>query len=161
MSDIPGGDEVRLEIRIDASPETVFTLLTDPAHMKIWFAELVEADPRPGGVFRISGPPGVAIEGTYLEVIPNRKVVFTWGGVEGLKPGQSTVEFQLEPDGGGTIVRLRHYQLPKSSVEPHRRGWVYSGLVKLKDAAEGRVPTGLCLSDIANAERPAIPGAPS
>ena len=25
--------------------------------------------------------------------------MFTWGGVEGLEPGQSTVEFVLEPDG--------------------------------------------------------------
>lgn len=153
--------EVRLEIRIDAAPETVFALLTEPAQMQTWLAEAVDANARPGGVFRISGPSGTSIEGTYLEVIPNRKVTFTWGGVEGLKPGQSTVEFLLEPDRGGTIVRLRHYQLPKPSVEPHRRGWVYSGLVKLKDAAEGRVPTGLCLSDIADAERPAIPGSPS
>src|SRR5499426_4542762 len=138
MSEIPGGDEVRLEIRIDASPETVFTLLTDPVHMKIWFAELVEADPRPGGVFRISGPPGVAIEGTYLEVVPNRKVVFTWGGVEGLRPGQSTVEFLLEPDGAGTLLRLRHYGLPPSAYEPHDVGWLRSGLPKLKAVAEGR-----------------------
>jgi uncharacterized protein YndB with AHSA1/START domain len=141
--------EFRLEIRIDASPETVFALLTEPTRMKTWLAELVEADSRPGGVFRISGPHGVSIEGTYLEVVPNRKVVFTWGGVEGVKPGQSTVEFLLEPDGAGTLVRLRHYGLPAPSVEPHRRGWVYSGLVKLKDSAEGRTPTGLCLSDIA------------
>jgi uncharacterized protein YndB with AHSA1/START domain len=149
MSDASGSGEVQLEIRIDASPATVFALLTEPIHMKTWLAELVEADPRPGGAFRISGPPGVSIEGTYIEVIPNRKVAFTWGGVEGLKPGQSTVEFLLEPDGGGTLVRLRHYRLPKPAVESHRRGWVYSGLVKLKDAAEGRTPSGLCLSDIA------------
>jgi uncharacterized protein YndB with AHSA1/START domain len=42
--------------------------------MRTWLAELVEADARPGGVFRISGPVGVAIEGTYLEVVPDRKV---------------------------------------------------------------------------------------
>ena len=126
MSDTGRGEEVRLEIRIEASPETVFALLTDPARMRTWLAELVEADSRPGGVFRISGPSGVSIEGTYLEVIPNKKVVFTWGGVEGVKPGQSTVEFLLEPDGGGTLVRLRHYGLPRPAVEPHRRGWVYS-----------------------------------
>jgi len=141
--------DVRLEIWIDAPPETVFALLTDPTHMKSWFAEVVEADPRPGGLFRISGPADVSIEGTYLEIIPNRKVVFTWGGVEGLKPGQSTVEFVLELDRKGTLVRLRHYGLPGPAVDSHRRGWVYSGLVKLKDAAEGRVPTRLCLSDIA------------
>jgi len=149
MNDASSTDEVELEIRIDASRSTVFALLTEPTHMKTWLAELVEANPRPGGVFRISGPPGVSIEGSYLEVIPSRKVVFTWGGVEGLEPGQSTVEFLLDPDGGGTLVRLRHYRLPKPAVEPHRRSWIYSGLVKLKDAAEGRTPTGLCLSDIA------------
>lgn len=149
MSGTNGGEELQLEIRIAAAPATVFALLTDPARMTTWLAELVEADPRPGGVFRISGPSGVSIEGTYLEVIADTRVVFTWGGVEGLKPGQSTVEFLLEPDGAGTLLRLRHYRLPRPAVEPHRRGWVYSGLVKLKDAAEGRAPTGLCLSDIA------------
>src|SRR5262249_18994416 len=141
--------DVRFEIRIDASPETVFALLTDAARMRTWFAELVEADPRPGGVFRISGPSGLSIEGTYLEVVPNRKVVFTWGGVEGLRPGQSTVEFLLEPHGDGTLLRLRHYGLPGPVLEPHRRGWIHSGLPKLKDAAEGRRPTRLCLSDLA------------
>src|SRR5215510_13815764 len=149
MSDTGRGAEVRLEIRIDASPETVFALLTEPARMRTWLAELVEAESRPGGMFRISGPAGVAIEGTYLEVIPHRKVVFTWGGVEGLKPGQSTVEFLLEPDGAGTLVFLRHYGLPGRTVGSHRQGWIKTGLAKLKDAAEGRRPTRLCLSDLA------------
>ncbi|HEV3498880.1 MAG TPA: SRPBCC domain-containing protein [Bradyrhizobium sp.] len=149
MSNTGQSREVRLDIRIDASPETVFALLTDPTQMKIWLAETVEADARPGGVFFISDPTGLTIEGTYLEVVPNRKVTFSWGGVEGLKPGQSTVEFLIEPDGAGTLVRLRHYGLPKSAVESHRRGWAHSGLVKLKDAAEGRRPIRLCLSDIA------------
>jgi uncharacterized protein YndB with AHSA1/START domain len=149
MNDPGQSREVRLDVRINASPETVFAMLTDPAQMKTWLAEIVEADARPGGVFLISGPSGVTIEGSYLEVVPNEKVTFTWGGVEGLKPGQSTVEFLLEPDGAGTLVRLRHFGLPPSAVEPHRRGWVYSGLIKLKGAAEGRRPTRLCLSDIA------------
>src|SRR5262245_38074597 len=118
------GADVRLEVRIAASPETVFALLTDPVLMQTWLAEVVVADPRPGGVFRISGPPGVSIEGVYQEVLPNKKVVFTWGGVEGLRPGQSTVEFVLEPDDDGTLVQLRHYGLPGPTVEPHRHGWV-------------------------------------
>jgi uncharacterized protein YndB with AHSA1/START domain len=143
--------EVRLEVRINASPRIVFTLLTEPMHMRTWLAEFVEADAQTGGVFRISGPVEVSIKGTYLEVIPDRKVVFTWGGVEGLKPGQSTVEFLLEPDGAGTLVRLRHYRLPQGAIESHRHGWIESGLVKLKDAAEGRKPAGLCLSELARA----------
>jgi uncharacterized protein YndB with AHSA1/START domain len=122
--------------------------------MKTWFAELVEADARPGGLFRISGPRGVPIEGTYLEVVANRKVVFTWGGVEGLAPGQSTVEFLLEPDGAGTLLRLRHYKLPPPAIESHRRGWMLSGLVNLKDAAEGRRPNRLCVGDPADQRGP-------
>jgi uncharacterized protein YndB with AHSA1/START domain len=142
-----GSDDIRLEIRIKASPETVFALLTDPAHMKTWFAETVEADPRPGGIFRITSPVGATVEGTYLEVVTNRKVVFTWGGVEGLKPGQSIVEFRLEPHNGGTLLLLRHYKLPGPAIEAHRQGWVHSGLTKIKDTAEGHAPARTCLTD--------------
>jgi uncharacterized protein YndB with AHSA1/START domain len=150
MKDTSEGGEVRLEIRIEASAATVFRLLTDPTRMNTWLAEVVDVDARPGGGFRISGPPGLAIEGTYLEVIPDEKVVFTWGGVEGLRPGQSTVEITLKPDGKGTLVQLRHYRLPKSTFEPHRSGWAGSGLIKLREAAEGRAPKVLCLGDIAH-----------
>src|SRR5437773_8988710 len=96
MNDASDSKEVRLEINIGASPETVFALLTDPTQMKTWLAEMVEANALPGGTFSISGPHGLAIRGIYQEVIPNKKVVFTWGGVEGVRPGQSTVEFLLE-----------------------------------------------------------------
>lgn len=145
--------EVRLEIWIDASPQTVYALLTEPVRMKTWLAEVVEADTRPGGIFRISGPADVSITGAYIEAIPDQRVVFTWGGIEGLKLGQSTVEFLLEAQRGGTLVRLRHYGLPDSSIESHRLGWIHSGLVKLKDAAEGRMPAGRCLSDLAEQRR--------
>jgi uncharacterized protein YndB with AHSA1/START domain len=141
--------DVRLEIEIDAAPETVFALLTDRAQMRSWLAELVEAEPRPGGTFRISEPStGAIIEGIYLEVTPNRKVVFTWGGVEGVRAGESTVEFLLEPRGRGTLLRLRHYGLPGPAIESHRYGWVHSGLGKLKGAAEGRPPARLCLNEL-------------
>ena len=142
--------EVRLDIRIDASPETVFAFLTEATQIKIWLAVLVEADPRPGGMFHAADPSGLSIEGTYLEVVPHRRVVFTWGGVEGLAPGQSTVEFVLEPDRLGTLLRLRHYRLPEPVVEAHRVIWLNAGLVKLKGAAEGRPPATPCLSDVAH-----------
>jgi uncharacterized protein YndB with AHSA1/START domain len=148
MSDPDAGGEVRLEIEIAASPNTVFSLLTEPERMQTWLAELVEAEPHPGGLFHVSDASGAAISGRYVELVTDRKVVFTWGGVEGLEPGQSTVEFLLEPVGTGTLLRLRHYRLPGSALESHRQGWLYSGLVKLKDAAEGCTPTELCLATI-------------
>ena len=45
MNDASDSKEVRLEINIGASPETVFALLTDPTQMKTWLAEMVEATP--------------------------------------------------------------------------------------------------------------------
>ena len=153
MSEDDRQREVRREIRIDASPATVFALLTDAKKMVRWLADTVSAKPAPGGIFRIAEPGGTAIEGRYVEIVPDRKVVFTWGGVEGLEPGQSTVEIILEPAGAGTLLRLRHYGLPPSAYEPHDVGWLRSGLPKLKAVAEGRDPGGFCLSDLARARR--------
>jgi len=150
MSEDYRGREVRREIHIDATPATVFALLTDARQMTKWLAEIVVAEAAPGGKFRIAEAGGMEIVGSYVEVVPDRKVVFTWGGIAGLKPGESTVEFTLEADGNGTLVKLRHYGLPGPAVEPHDLGWLHSGLPKLKSAAEGRDPGGLCLGDLAH-----------
>jgi uncharacterized protein YndB with AHSA1/START domain len=141
--------EVRREIHIDASPATVFALLTDARQMRTWLAEEVLASPQPGGIFRLADRSGAAIEGRYVEVVPDRRIVFTWGGVEGLAPGESTVEITLEPARGGTLLRVRHYGLPPPAYEAHDMGWLYSALPKIKAAAEGRDPGGLCLGDLA------------
>ena len=145
MKQKPGTREVRQEIYVEASTETVFARLTDASAIKKWQAEIVDADPVPGGVFRLAEPGGTQIEGHYVEVVPYSKVVFTWGGIAGVGPGQSTVEFLLEPSGTGTLVRLRHYNLPASSFDAHDREWALRGLPKLKAVAEGRDPGGLCL----------------
>ena len=145
MSEETEAREVRHEIYIEASPETVFALLTDATAMRKWQAEIIEADPVPGGIFRLAEPGGMQIEGHYVEVVPYSKVVYTWGGVAGVAPGQSTVEFLLDPCGNGTLVRLRHYKLPASSFDAHDQEWALVGLPKLKDIAEGRDPGGRCL----------------
>jgi uncharacterized protein YndB with AHSA1/START domain len=114
--------------------------------MMTWMAETVEAEPRRGGKFRIADrESGKSILGIYLKVLASSRVVFTWGGTDGVGPGQSTVEFLLEPDGEGTLVRLRHYGLPAPLIDEHDQGWQFGGLPKLKPVSEGRDPGGLCL----------------
>ena len=64
--------------------------------------------------------------GTYVEVVPNRRVVFMWGwegDAHGVPPGTSTVEVTLVPDGNGTILRLTHHDLPAEACDPHAHGW--------------------------------------
>ena len=131
------------EVRIAASPETVFGFFTDPAKMVRWKGTEAELDPRPGGLYRVHVRPGNVARGQYLEVVPHRRVVFTWGWEgEGspIPPGASTVEVSLIPDGDGTIVRLVHRDLPTDESRGlHRMGWEHF-LPRLAAAAAGQDP---------------------
>ena len=132
-------DVIERVIDIAASPTTVFTLLTDPQEYIRWKGRIAELDARPGGMFRVSFVDS-AVRGKYVEVVPDRRVVFTWGW-EGsgavLGPGASTVEIDLEPRGEGTRLRLRHRGLPTSEVASHTVGWDHF-LPRLTAVAEGR-----------------------
>jgi len=130
------------EIRIAARPETVFAFFTDPTKMVRWKGTHATLDPRPGGVYRVDVTGKHIARGTYLEVVPNRRVVFTWGweGDENaVPPGSSTVEVTLVPDGDGTIVRLVHRDLPGEARGPHTEGWQHY-LDRLTIAAAGGDP---------------------
>ena len=122
-----GPDEIAREISIDASPEIVFSNFTDPAKHRLWQGREVELDPRPGGALRISFGPGYVAVGTYLEVEPPTRLVYTWGWAEEgssvLPPGASTVELMLESAGAATLVRLRHSGLPEEALQLHSDGW--------------------------------------
>jgi uncharacterized protein YndB with AHSA1/START domain len=127
-------------ISIDASPETVFRLITDPVEYVRWKGRLADLDPRPGGRFRVEFASGKdTAAGKFVEVIPNRRVVFTWGweGNDHVPPGSSTVEIDLEREGTGTRLRLVHRGLPEGAIASHAEGWDYF-LPRLEDVAEGR-----------------------
>ncbi len=120
-------DAVEVEVRIAASPETVFDFFTDPGLMIQWMGREVEVDPRPGGGFRCQVNDEAIASGEYLAVEPPSRVVFTWGwnGEDSVtKPGSSTVEVLLAADGDGTHVRLIHSDLPSAeSATKHGHGW--------------------------------------
>ena len=122
-----GAGAIAREISIDAPPEIVFSYLTDPAKHRLWQGSEVELDPRPGGALRISFVPGYVAVGTYLEVEPPTRLVYTWGWAEEgsavLPPGASTVEVTFEPAGAATLLRIRHSGLPEDTFEFHGDGW--------------------------------------
>jgi len=136
---------VEREIRIAARPETVFDFFVDPEKMVRWKGRRAELDPRPGGVYRVEINDQAIARGEYVEIEAPNRVVFTWGwegqesGVHAVPPASSRVEVELTPDGDGTLVRLRHLDLPEQSREIHGQGWdMYLG--RLAAAAEGRDP---------------------
>ena len=118
--------ELVREIVIDATPETIWPLLVDPARHVEWMGSEVELDARPGGVYRVLARGGHWGAGEYVEVVPREKVVFTFGwDVEGhpIPAGSTTVEITLHPEGAKTRVRLVHRDLPADAVADHTRGW--------------------------------------
>ena len=136
---------VEREVRIAARPETVFEFFVDPQKMCEWKGRKAELDPRPGGTYRVEINDQAIARGEFVEIEAPSRVVFTWGwegqqsGEHAVPPGSSRVEVDLIPDGDGTLVRLRHLDLPEQSREIHGQGWdLYLG--RLSKAAAGEDP---------------------
>ena len=117
---------IELHVRLNAPPEEVFLYLTEPERYVLWQGVKAELDPRPGGVYRVWMDADTVARGTYVEVDPARRVVFTWGweGNPAVPPGSTTVELTLAPDGQPTMLSLRHTGLPDGEAAAmHREGW--------------------------------------
>ena len=91
-----GHHKLMLERTIAASPDRLYRAWTEPALLMRWFAPLpwttphAELDVRPGGTSLVvmRGPDGTEFpnRGVYLEVVPNRKLVFTDAYVNAWQP---------------------------------------------------------------------------
>ena len=118
--------EVSCEVVIDAPVSTVYELLSDPALAPTWFATEARYELQPGGVYSaVVGGTHPAL-GEFVEVVPNEKLVFTFGWDEPGHPipaGSTTVAITLEPHGDQTKVRLVHSGLPDDAVGDHTDGW--------------------------------------
>ena len=116
--------EFSTSVDIAAPPEIVFDHLVTAEGMTAWMGEWAELDAVPGGRFAadINGTP---VRGTFVEVDPPRRVVFTWGvpGSDDLPAGSSTVAFTLSPSRTGTRLDLLHSDLPESRAARHAAGW--------------------------------------
>jgi uncharacterized protein YndB with AHSA1/START domain len=122
--------------RLGAPPEQVYGAWTDPEKIAHWWGPAqartlsAELDPRVGGrfriVFRTPDDEEHDVSGTYREVIPNRKLVFTWMW-RTMPERQSLVTVTLAPDGDGTLLTLLHEQFfDEPARDRHRSGWTAS-----------------------------------
>lgn len=127
-------------VEIGAPVEEVFRHLTEPAVMVRWMGQHARLQASPGGHFEVDVN-GVPVRGRYLVVDAPRRVVVSWGmaGSDELPPGSTEVEFNLDPVGEGTRLRLVHRHLPDAEVPRHREGWSHF-LARLALASSGADP---------------------
>jgi uncharacterized protein YndB with AHSA1/START domain len=116
------------EVAIEASLENVWELLTDPDQAALWMGRQATFDLRPGGRYRVEVLPGRIASGEFIEVDPPHRLVHTWGWEAGnsssVPPGSTTVEYELLPNGEGTLLRLTHRDLPGArAAGRHAHGW--------------------------------------
>jgi len=131
--------ELVREITIDATPATIWPFLVQPGRHVEWNGTVAEIDPRPGGVYRVLIAGQFQSAGEYVAVVPEEKVVFTFGWEQDdhpIPPGSTTVEITLHPEGDKTRVRLVHRGLPDDAISDHGHGWEHY-LSRLAIAATG------------------------
>jgi uncharacterized protein YndB with AHSA1/START domain len=137
-----------LQRHYPVSPEKVWRAWTDAEAVKRWWGpgpgepvSLAELDVRVGGRFRIvfGGPDGKMHEcaGVYKEVVPNRKLVFTWHWPNSTPERVSLVTIVFNDLNGKTELVFTHEQLyDEKARDDHKRGWSAS-LDKLADFFKG------------------------
>ena len=116
-------------------PEKVWRAWTDPEAIKRWWGPGAEdsvsfarLDVREGGRFRIvfGGADGKAheVQGVYKEVVPNRRLVFTWVWPNSTPDRESLVTIDFRASGSGTELVFTHERFFDATVrDGHRKGW--------------------------------------
>lgn len=112
---------VRFERRYDATPDEVWSALTEPERLTRWLANVVELELRLGGRFvLVWHEDGQRTDGSVLALEPGRLLELGWTYPD--EP-DSAVRFELRPDGDGTILILDHRGLPPGSIAGYGAGW--------------------------------------
>jgi uncharacterized protein YndB with AHSA1/START domain len=138
-------DSVEREILIEASPEVVWGVITEPEQICRWFSDdAAGVEGRVGADGTLTWTPGgrggdkesdLIVPIRVVEAEPFSRFSFRWNHPDGAGPDQSNsalVEFSLIEEAGGTRLRVlesgigavTHDEEGKARyVEEHGRGW--------------------------------------
>ena len=153
-SDTDPSRDLVLTRLIDASPEAVYRCWTDADLLPAWFAPKpwsvprATLDVRPGGTSMVVMADENGTEypnpGQYLEVIPNRKLVFTDAYTGDWKPAEKpffTCVLTFEPENGKTRYTAVARHWTAEDREAHEKMGFHEGwglcAAQLEEVAKG------------------------
>jgi uncharacterized protein YndB with AHSA1/START domain len=133
---------IERELRIDATPEVVYEVISSPEHLREWWPDDADLAPIAGATgtitFGDSASPEAKVEAiTVVEADPPRRFAFRWvyGAGEAAGPGNSLlVTFDLVASGYGTLLRFKETGFRERGWEAavleeayldHLSGWNY------------------------------------
>ena len=137
-------DRISREVVIDASPDEVWAIVTEPSHVARWFSDEAEIDLRPGGDMLLTWHGHGTYRGRVEAVDPPHSFAFRWLRREDNEPGDGTstlVEFLLMPG------RLR--ARGSASSKAASNGW--PGPTRTRSDTPARTPTAGSTSSTSSA----------
>jgi uncharacterized protein YndB with AHSA1/START domain len=131
VNDTPTLPLIDVSRDIDASPDTVWSILTTPALFSKWMEAEVTFESEVGSAFRANFPSfQLVVAGEVVTIDADaRHLGLTWGleagaDAESFPAGCSLVEFRVHEADGGCRVDVRHSQLPtEEHAVQNRAGW--------------------------------------
>jgi uncharacterized protein YndB with AHSA1/START domain len=122
---------IEREIRVEASPEVVYEVVSSPEHLREWWPDDADLEPVAGATGTISfGDMNVAL--TVVETDPPRRFSFRWDyeGEVATAANSELVTFDLIPSDGGTLLRFAETGYdeaakPDEVYQDHTSGWDY------------------------------------
>jgi uncharacterized protein YndB with AHSA1/START domain len=129
-------NSLQLRRTFAAPRERVFRAWTDAKEFALWFHPTTDhttiishLDPKVGGKYSLEmhHKDGNVhkLSGTYQQVTPPEKLVFTWRWATDPPGQESVVSLEFHDLGNATEILLTHGQFPSAaSREQHNHGWV-------------------------------------
>ncbi len=129
-----GADSIEREILIEAPPEVVWRVITEPEQIRRWLSDDADVEARAGADGRLLWRPGgrggtresnLTVPIRVFDAEPYRRFSFRWNHPAGTAPDESNsalVEFSLTEEASGTRLRV-----------------IESGIRAVSDGEDGRV----------------------
>jgi len=111
---------IHMEVAFKAGPGQIYAALLDSEQFTAFSGLPAEIDSNEGGAFSLFG--GV-ISGRNIEFVPAGRIVQAWRPASWDEGIYSIVEFELRPQGSGTLIVFDHKGFPEGKYDGLLAGW--------------------------------------